>query len=222
MNFQELKTPCFIINDNLLKENLNDFKSALNKYFPCNICSYSVKTNSLPYILKTALNNGWFLEVVSADEYNLAKKAGAKIENIVYNGPAKNKETFLEAVLNNAFVNIETKREFDWLKEIEVNDKMNVGIRLNINLEKVNANAVDGGKSRFGFSFENGEFEQALKILKNLGFEKVGVHTHKISKTRSLNSYKNICNYAMNIVKKLNFKLRFFDVGGGVLRAYEK
>ena len=215
MDFQELKTPCFIIQDNLLKANFNDFQNALSKYFPKNICSYSVKTNSLPYILKTALENNWYLEVVSTDEYNLAKKVGAKPEKIIYNGPAKDKETFYEAVLGGAYVNIETKRELEWLKGIKASDNINIGLRLNINFERLNGNTIDGTSSRFGFSFENKEFEKALNKLQTMGFKKIGIHTHRSSKTRSLNTYKNICLYALDILNKLNINLSYFDVGGG-------
>src|SRR5574344_990690 len=136
MKFEELETPCFIINKTELENNIKSFKKALDENFPNNIFSYSVKTNSLPYILNTVKIMGGFAEVVSSDEYNLAKEIGFIPSKIIYNGPMKNKETFIDAVKNGAYVNIETKREIEWLKEIEVTniDNINIGIRININL----------------------------------------------------------------------------------------
>ena len=34
MNIKELETPCFIIDTDEFKANLNDFKRALRKYYP--------------------------------------------------------------------------------------------------------------------------------------------------------------------------------------------
>ena len=57
--------------------------------------------------------------MVSHDEYELAVFCGFRPDQIIYNGPMKSKETFLDAVRNGAIVNIETKRELHWLEELE-------------------------------------------------------------------------------------------------------
>ena len=84
--------------------------------------------------MKLASEMGAYAEVVSYDEYQLARLCGFEIDHIVYNGPMKSKETFIEAVANGAIVNIETKRELEWLKELPSDGHFNVGIRLNINI----------------------------------------------------------------------------------------
>ena len=96
--FSDVETPCFVIDTDFFKKSLESFQSAMSKYFKNFIFSYSVKTNSLPYILKKAKECGCYAEVVSSDEYVLAKLCGFKPHEIIYNGPAKNKETFIEAV----------------------------------------------------------------------------------------------------------------------------
>ena len=63
-----------------------------------------------------------YAEVVSYDEYNLVLKCGFDKSHIIYNGPMKDKASFIDALENGAIVNIETKRELDWLLElIEIN-----------------------------------------------------------------------------------------------------
>ena len=137
MKIEDLETPCFIVKEEELINNIVNFKSSLNQFFRHNILSYSIKTNSLPFILDVAKKNGCFAEVVSYDEYNLAKIIGFKPEKIIYNGPMKNKETFVEALTNGAYVNIETKREIKWLEDISVKDDMHLGIRINIDLNNL-------------------------------------------------------------------------------------
>ena len=118
MDKYNVNTPCFILNEQDIVQNIYEFKTALNTYFAKNIIAYSVKTNSLPYILKIVKDNGCYAEVVSYHEYNLAIKVGFQKEHIIYNGPMKSKETFLDALENKATVNIETWREIDWLDEL--------------------------------------------------------------------------------------------------------
>ena len=112
-NIAELETPCFILDSNEFERSINGFKLALNKYFSSNIIGYSVKTNSLPYCLCLARQLGCYAEVVSHDEYELALLCGFSKNNIIYNGPMKSKETFVDAIKNGAIVNIETKREIE-------------------------------------------------------------------------------------------------------------
>ena len=52
-----------------------------------------------------------YAEVVSDDEYNLAKSIGVEKKQIIYNGLAKSKDTFLEAVRNHAVVNVDAEYE---------------------------------------------------------------------------------------------------------------
>lgn len=217
MNVEQLQTPCFIIKSKEFEENIVNFRKALKKYYKNGILSYSVKTNSLPYLLCLAKKNGCYAEVVSHDEYMLALKCGYQPEHIIYNGPMKTKETFVEALQNGSYVNIENFREIDWLKEMPMDKELNLGIRLNIDLNKI---APDDSKeddifSRFGFSYENGEFKKALDLIRQYGFDISGMHIHRTSKTRSLHVYQGICKYANLVLEKYKLELKYIDVGGG-------
>ena len=112
---KELETPCFILDQEELTRNIVGFRNALLQHFSDVIIGYSVKTNSVLYCMSIAQKNGCYAEVVSFDEYHLAKKCGYENDHIIYNGPMKSKETFIDAVSNGGIVNIETKRELEWL-----------------------------------------------------------------------------------------------------------
>ena len=81
---KKLQTPLFIFNEDELKSCIRKFKTALNKEFKNNIIGYSLKTNSLPYCLKVAKENGCYAEVVSYHEYQLAINIGFTKEHIIY------------------------------------------------------------------------------------------------------------------------------------------
>jgi diaminopimelate decarboxylase len=161
---------------------------------------------------------GCYAEVVSYDEYNVALLCGFEKNQIIYNGPMKSKETFLDAVEHGAIVNIETHRELDWLKELPENKKFNVGLRLNINISQVSPEDADGDNdnSRFGFCAHNEEFSNALNVINALdNVELSGLHIHRTSHARRVEFYEQTIDYAANVIEKYQLKLDYIDVGGG-------
>ena len=219
----ELQTPCFIVDVDDFKNNIRRFQNALKEYYKNSIVSYSVKTNSLPLLLDIANREDCFCEVVSYDEFHLAVKMGVDMQHIVYNGPLKDEATLLAAVNHGAYVNIETQREIDWLIQNEIKDSNHLGIRLNIDLDEISPkDAKEGeGNSRFGFSYKNGEFQSAVSKLEDHGIKINGIHIHRTSATRSLNVYKNICEYVSSVIKEIGLELQYIDIGGGFYGNYK-
>lgn len=221
--FQNLETPCFILDENEFVRNYQAFLTALLQKFKKVGIGLSVKTNSLPYLLSLAKKTGCYAEVVSHDEYELAKKCGFKGSLIIYNGPLKSKETFIEALCNGSVVNIETKRELDWLKELPPTGEYKVGLRLNIDIAQVSPQ--DGGEhpdSRFGFSAENGEFQSALSSIQSLPHTQlVGLHLHRTTSARRPEFYKNLTRYAVELIKAHHLELEYLDLGGGYFGIFD-
>ena len=212
----ELKTPCFIIDTNKLCDRIKEFRESLQACFQSHVLAYSVKTNSLPYLLRLALAQGLYAEVVSDDDDRLARKVGFPIDRIIYNGPMKSRESFVEAVRGGAYVNIETKRELDWLDDLDGTQDCRIGIRLNIDLWKLcPGSAYVGKNSRFGFDAENGELQDALSVIRRKGMQLKGIHLHRTSTTRSIEVYETICRYADKVIKENGLNLAYVDIGGG-------
>lgn len=222
VDVKKLKTPCFIIDEIKLQNNIIEFKNALNKFFDSNVLAYSVKTNSLPYIIWKVNELKCYLEVVSYDEYNLVRKLGINSQNIIYNGPMKDKKTFFDALKNGFIINIETWKEIEWLEQFDYDVKAKIGVRVNIDLEKLAPYDVDEsvGKSRFGFEVENGQLKKAIEKIQKLGYQVGGLHLHRTSKTRSLNVYDKICKYANEIIDNLQLNIEYLDIGGGFFGDY--
>ena len=214
----ELQTPCFVIDEKEFRRSIIGFKNALDSCFSSSLVGYSVKTNSLPYCLRHAHQLGAFAEVVSSDEYELARICGFAQNRIIYNGPMKSKESFVDAIVHGAIVNIEAKRELDWLLELPQEDKYKVGLRLNINISKVSSEDADGDddNSRFGFSDETREFASAIEFINRLpNVTLSGLHIHRTAHNRSIHFYENSIQYACDVIHKYNLVLDYLDVGGG-------
>lgn len=220
---KNLQTPCFILDKEELEKSVKGYQDALKSNFKRSIVGYSVKTNSVPACMKLAGEMGAYAEVVSHDEWELARLCGFDRQHIVYNGPMKSKETFLDAVEHGTIVNIETKRELEWLKELDIQvsddaQKYKVGIRLNINISYVSPEDADGenDNSRFGFSDETNEFADAVALIAKMpNVELAGLHIHRTAHSRSIRFYKQSIEFACKTIEKYGLKLDYLDVGGG-------
>ena len=213
-----LNTPCFIFDHKELEKSINDFRKALQLYFSKSQIGYSMKTNSLPYCLSVAKKYGCCAEVVSYDEYDIARKCGFEQSKIIFNGPMKSKETFFDAITHKAIVNIETKRELQWLMYLPKDNNYKVGLRLNINISKVSPEDADGDNdnSRFGFSDDTFELKEAIEYIEKLpNVRLAGLHIHRTAHNRSIHFYENSIQYACDIIHKYGLELEYLDVGGG-------
>ena len=215
---KQLQTPCFLLDQEELTRSIIGFRDALNNRFQQAVVGYSVKTNSLPYCLSLAKEKGCYAEVVSYDEYSLALRCGFKKKQIVYNGPLKSEESFLDAIQNGAIVNIEAKRELEWLNQLPKDKTFQVGIRLNINISKISPEDADGDNdnSRFGFSDETEELKNAISYIATFpNIKLAGLHIHRTAHNRSVHFYQNSIRFACETIKKYGLSLDYLDVGGG-------
>lgn len=212
----DLKTPYYVINQNALDENFEKLKLALENHWRNSIIGYSYKTNALPWVIRHFDRLGCYAEVVSEEEYRLAKLTGVGKGNIIYNGPIKTRSSFLEAIQQGCIVNIDSQREISWLDALPVENRA-VGIRVNFDIEKMcpgqSQCPEEGG--RFGFCYENGEFKKAVNALRDKNVRITGLHLHTSSKSRGLDIYRAIAEVACKLQEEYHFELDYIDVGGG-------
>ena len=118
VNNEIMKTPYFLISRKEFDNNVALLNKAINRHWKNTIVGYSVKSNGMPWVLKYMKEQGFYAEVVSDDEYSLAKACGYPVNRIIYNGIAKEEASFKEAVIGGAIVNVDSWREVRWIKEL--------------------------------------------------------------------------------------------------------
>ncbi len=219
MKEAQLRLPCYILKQDIFEDNIKDFKQALNVYFMNSIIGYSFKTNSLPYIISLAKSLECYAETVSDTEYNLALKMGYDPKQIIFNGPAKGKDLFMKAIKEGSIVNIDSRREVAWLKEMaDQGISAEVGLRVNIDIEKKMPNQTLTGKKggRFGFSKETGEAARMIAEIEKIpGMFVTGLHMHLSSKTKAVEVFCELAEQACEIAREENIQLKYLDIGGG-------
>ena len=206
MNDNALRTPCFLLDADALRANYRAFRDALSARFSDARVAYSLKTNSHPEILRILRGEGAAAEVVSDTEYRLARALG--FSEIIYNGPVKGRESFLEALQEGAVVNLDARRELDWLRDLPSDGCYRVGLRVNVSLPE------DETFSRFGFDGE--ELAEAVARIRALPKVRLaGIHLHRTSKSRSLEVYRCIAARAVQVLGEFDLRPDYLDIGGG-------
>ena len=98
VNNKIMKTPYFLISRKEFDNNVALLNKAINRHWKNTIVGYSVKSNGMPWVLKYMKEQGFYAEVVSDDEYSLAKACGYPINRIIYNTSVRDNELYLKAL----------------------------------------------------------------------------------------------------------------------------
>ncbi|MCM1385968.1 MAG: pyridoxal-dependent decarboxylase [Bacillus sp. (in: Bacteria)] len=216
-----LQTPYFIIDEDILQNYYDMLTASLKQNWNNFLVGYSFKTNSLPWLVSFVKRNGAYAEVVSEDEYLLARYLGYDSSEIIYNGPYKSETSFRDVLLAGGYVNLDSRMEIEWLTRLasEYPERtFPVGVRVNFDLEKMCPGETTMGEvsGRFGFCYETGKFADALQTLRQIPNVSVaGLHLHSSSKSRSVNIFRSIARMACQLKQEFQLSLSYVDLGGG-------
>ena len=216
-----LNTPYFHIQETDLDKDVSILKQALTDNWGNWIVGYSVKTNSLPWLLCYMKEQGFYAEIVSGTEYRLVKRLGFPDDQIIYNGPIKEKEIFTDILLAGGLVNLDSSEEPAWLSELSArfpDRTFSVGLRVNCDIASLCPEEVlveeEGG--RFGYCYENGALAEVIRSLRPLPNVKIsGLHLHSSTQSRTVNVYAALARTAVKIAQEYELNLSYVDMGGG-------
>lgn len=215
---KKLGTPIYIYSKNTLLDHYNKIESALRELSPL-IC-FSVKSNSNIAVLKTLVDAGAGLDIVSGGELYRARRVNAKPEKIVYAGVGKKKEEICEAIRYGIlFFNVESQEELDLINRCakELGKKVNVAIRINPDVEPSTHKYITTGKSgtKFGVDFQLAKniFRSAWKY-RNTSLK--GVHIHIGSQILSSNPFEKALKKVLRFLKENQILVEYINIGGGM------
>lgn len=220
MKFNQLQTPCYIINEKEYRGNIEEFEREFRGRWDGKVLfGYSVKTNHYPYLMEVAKTYGWYAETVSATEYLHSKSLGFEANQMILNGPQK-KEMLISAAVDGGIVNLDSMLEVERIcSDLPEEHKqgVRVGIRVNFDLEKICPGETTCGDetTRFGICYENGDVEYAICRLQKAGIKVSGLHMHASTSSRSTRIYEALANMAGEVATKYKLELDFVDIGGG-------
>ena len=204
----------YVVDLQAFQRNFEELLAAFRADYQNTRIAYSYKTNYLPRLCRLVDEWGGYAEVVSALEYQLARKLGVAPEAIIFNGPYKTPDDMASALTAGSVVNL------DWPYQVQAVEALaegwqgapfRVGLRVTFGIAGV-------AHSRFGFDADGSELESVLARLRRLPAVRLeGLHCHFLTPTRSAEDYRQIARRMIELARA-HFPgdgPQFLDVGGG-------
>lgn len=218
---QQLETPIYCYDIELLKETLDAIKNAVGSS-PF-IVNYAIKANSNPILTKIIAEHGLGADTVSGGEIKAAIEAGFPTSKIELAGVGKtDREIELAIRKGIGCLNIESEEEFDVINEIagKLGMVANVAIRVNPDIDAHTHHYITTGleENKFGVSLEKIE-ELAEKAIKSEWTRLKGLHFHIGSQITILEPYRLLCEKVNDIVDRFSSRgitFQTLNLGGGL------
>jgi diaminopimelate decarboxylase len=218
------KTPFYLYSGKQIEENYINFTKIFKTVNPL-IC-FAAKANTNLTIMKMLGKLGSGADVVSGGELLKALKAGIKPNKIVFSGVGKTEEELKLAIKNKILlINVESESEAILINKIgkKFNKIISIGFRLNPNVDAKTHKKISTGKAenKFGVSIKNfSSFYKGIKKFKYLKINAVSVHIG--SQILSDAPYKKTLDVLSKVIRNLDIKLKYVDLGGGFGIKYNK
>ncbi len=215
-------TPIYCYSYDKLKKNIKNFQKNFRSFSPL-IC-FAVKSNANVNLIREIKKFGLGADVVSKGELMMALKAGISPKEIVFSGVGKRSEEISFAVEKKILlINAESEseiREIDKIAKIK-NRKVKIGIRLNPNTDAKTLSQISTGKKENKFGVDEKTFFKLVnfcKSSKNIDLKCLSVHIG--SQILDYKPYEKMLKVVDRIIRKINHKFEFIDLGGGMGISY--
>ena len=217
------QTPFYLYSQEIITKKVKMTKKILgSKIF------FSVKSNSNQAILKLMQSFDLGADVVSIGELKRALTAGFNPKKIIFEGVGKSKDDLLYAIQKNIrLINTESLEEIKLLEKLanEKNKKINIGVRLNPNIDGGTLNKISTGKRTDKFGIEIEDINNIINLVKNSpNLNLIGISCHIGSQINKLSAYKNTfmeMKAAADNFVNAGIKIKHVDLGGGFYIQYK-
>lgn len=214
-------SPVYIYSHATLERHFKAFDDAFAA-LPHTIC-YSVKANSTQSVLKTFINLGGGVDIVSGGELFRALKAGVDPKKVVYSGVGK-KDDEIEYALNTGILmfNVESEQELTRISEIasRMGKKAGIAIRVNPDVDPGTHPYITTGlkNAKFGITIDRA-MEEYARAATLPGIEVIGIDMHIGSQLTTVKPFVDSIDKLKIMLAKLRSQgidLKYFDCGGGL------
>ena len=216
----EFGTPLYVYSRNHFRSQYRRLASAMRDLGPL-IC-YSVKANSNLSVIRTFLDEGAGLDIVSGGELFRALRAGARADRIVFAGAGKTREE-IEYALREQILFFTVESEPEALRIAECARAQGrtgrIAFRVNPDVDPQTHKYISTGKkeNKFGLDLQRAGAAYEL-AARTPGLEIVGLHMHIGSQILTPEPFAEALRKVAPLcldLKRKHAAFRFIDVGGG-------
>ncbi|RLI91366.1 MAG: diaminopimelate decarboxylase [Candidatus Altiarchaeales archaeon] len=228
---EKFGTPLYVYDEDQIRKNYRTFLSAFKSKYKNTKIFYAYKANSSLAICHMLRQEGAGADVVSECELITARRVGIKPMNIIFTGNGKTDRELQTAVDSDVIINVDSMDELYRLHKIAKGKRKSakISFRINPSIDARTHPKIATGlrESKFGIHLENDLAFKAYRLAKELEWiEILGIHTHIGSQITDVKPFKETAEKIMQFVcelkEKLEIKLRFIDLGGGLGISYRR
>ncbi len=223
---KEFKTPLYVMDEDLIKENCKEFKNSIDEFYNGNgmVC-YASKAFSCKEIYRVMADEGMGIDVVSEGELYTAISTSFPTDRICFHGNNKTKDEITYALRYGVKrIVVDNIDELESINEIAGNQHVKAGvyIRIKPGIDAHTHDFIRTGQidSKFGFALETGEAFKAVKTaLEMENINLTGVHCHIGSQIFDVEPFKLAAEVMLGFILKVKNELGHvitdLNLGGG-------
>ena len=220
--FQQLRTPFYYYNTELLRKTLQVIQSEASKHEGY-VVHYAIKANANPQLLRIIREAGLGADCVSGGEIEACILAGFPSSKIVFAGVGKSDWEINLGLDNDIFCfNVESIPELEVINELahQKGKVARIAFRLNPNVgAHTHANITTGlAENKFGIAMRDmmSVIEEASRMQH---VKVVGLHFHIGSQILDMGDFEALCNRVnelQNELERHRIIVEHINVGGGL------
>ncbi len=212
-------SPVFLIDLPGLESRFCEFHAAVKSRYANSIVAISYKTNPTLGLLQCLHRQTSWAEVVSSEEFQLARHLAVPLDKIVFNGPGKGDLELQLAVQDGSQINCDHMDEILRIERIaaSLQKPASIGIRLGLNLQ--------GHFSRFGFALTMPLQDSEAMHAANYAHQSphlslAGIHSQLGTNIREMEKFREqataLASFARDLQSQQSIELQWINVGGGL------
>jgi len=239
---RQFDTPLYVYSESRIRDNCRRIKAAFKKYYPKFRFYYAVKANNNLALLNLIKQEADGFDCAAIEEIELALKAGAKPNEILYSGVYNRNEELASALKANVNINLEGISQLKRL--LLLKSKISKGLENSKNFQnkiktpefisfRVNPGIQGGKYKKLVFAGPDAKFGiiekdilEAYTIAKKAGIKRFGIHMMTGSCVLNPEYFEKatekLLDIAVNIHNQLGINFEFIDIGGGLGIPYEQ
>ena len=191
-------TPFYVYSQKSISKTYHELQNCLNAEI-----FYALKANSNQAIIKLMNSLGAGADVVSIGELKRALSAGVEPQKIIFEGVGKSKEDILFSIEQDIrLINIESLEELNQINSIasSINKKVNVGVRLNPNIDSKTLDQISTGKKNDKFGISIDELRNIVKAIKQSNnLDLIGMSCHIGSQIHNIVVFEKVFSVMKNV-----------------------
>lgn len=222
---QKYKTPVYIMDEVLIRNNCRKFVSSMNENYNSNgRVIYASKAFSCKAMYKIINEENMGIDVVSGGEIYTALQAGFPMEKAYFHGSNKSYDELTFAVKSGVGrIMVDNLYELEMLQKIgeELDTVVNVIVRVKPGIEAETHSFIMTGQtdSKFGLDLDG---DASVAINTAIDSDRIcfkGIHCHIGSQIFAVESFENAARVMVGIMKKIKdetgYEVEELDIGGG-------